>query len=307
MKRIIIILLVSTCMLSSCSNNIIETEPTTSETTAEVFTELQKNIKCYNQTLVQNQTRGFWERLFNRVLKVFVADCVGAIKGAVSNDNIWQSAQGASLNSARKQTLFTGVDAINTYVTRSVASDVDTTATQALQPKSEALQNLILVDDMSSATAIDSIGYYHNAIIYSTLEKDNSLNFWKSVSDYACILKINEEITRTIPTQTYNDTVLNRETVDFCKFISNKSVECDDYQGLLRATSDQYPKLRNLLETTSGFFEGMELVSSEDEWEQYCKGIINLISNSNIPDKDKKALQIGISVGYASSKLWKTE
>jgi hypothetical protein len=61
------------------------------------------------------------------------------------------------------------------------------------------------------------------------------------------------------------------------------------------------------LETTSGFFEGMELVSSEDEWEQYCKGIINLISNSNIPDKDKKALQIGISVGYASSKLWKTE
>lgn len=43
--------------------------------------------------------------------------------------------------------------------------------TQVLQPKSVALENLILVDSSATATINDSIGYYHNTIIYSAFEK----------------------------------------------------------------------------------------------------------------------------------------
>ncbi len=62
-----------------------------------------------------------------------------------------------------------------------------------------------------------------------------------------------------------------------------------------------------MLDTTSGFFEGMELVTTDEEWEQYCKDVIKLITRSDIPEADKNALKMGVSVGYASSKLWKFE
>lgn len=179
--------------------------------------------------------------------------------------------------------------------------------TQTLQPKSVALENLILVDNPATATINDSIGYYHNAIIYSTLEKNDNINYWKSVSDYSCVIELNNEIINTVPSASYNDTKLNIETVNFCTFIGEKSLECKDYKELLRESSVQYPELKNMLETASGFFEGMELVSTEEEWEKYCRDVIKLITNSKISEKDKSALKMGISVGYASSKLWRVE
>lgn len=67
------------------------------------------------------------------------------------------------------------------------------------------------------------------------------------------------------------------------------------------------PELRNLLNTTNIFFEGMELVATDEEWHDYCKNILKVIENSDIPTSDKKALKMGVTVGYASSKLWKPE
>ncbi len=86
-----------------------------------------------------------------------------------------------------------------------------------------------------------------------------------------------------------------------------KKAECQDYKELISACSTQYPELKDMLDTTSGFFEGMELVTTDEEWEQYCKDVIKLITRSDIPEADKNALKMGVSVGYASSKLWKFE
>lgn len=51
----------------------------------------------------------------------------------------------------------------------------------------------------------------------------------------------------------------------------------------------------------------MELVETDEEWEQYCKDVIELISNSGLAERDKESLKAGVTVGYASSKLWKCE
>ncbi|WP_277821320.1 hypothetical protein [Palleniella muris] len=51
----------------------------------------------------------------------------------------------------------------------------------------------------------------------------------------------------------------------------------------------------------------MELVQTDAEWEQYCKNVIALVSDSSISEADKDALVKGVTVGYASSKLWKCE
>lgn len=47
----------------------------------------------------------------------------------------------------------------------------DTLATSCVQPREDALNNLVLVQNPLLATANDSLGFYHNLIIYNTLEK----------------------------------------------------------------------------------------------------------------------------------------
>lgn len=62
-----------------------------------------------------------------------------------------------------------------------------------------------------------------------------------------------------------------------------------------------------MLDVVALYFNGMELVQTDAEWEQYCKNVIALVSDSCISEADKDALVKGVTVGYASSKLWKCE
>lgn len=313
MKKLLSILGISVCLLifSACSTNYVEQEPINVQEVTQGYADLQANIKGLNSSYETPQTRGFLGKLFKKILKVFVSDCVGAIKGAIQGNNIWQSAQGASaavgITKEKDENKTSDVEITYSVTLKDYATDKDTTITQILQPKPIALQNIILTGDSTTSNFNDSIGYYHNTVIYSLFEKNNDLNYWKGVSNYACVLEINKEIINTIPTTTYSDTIVSPETLKFCDFISNKSLECQDYKELLNACAVQYPELKNMMETTTGFFEGMEQVTTDEEWEQYCKDVIKLISKSNIPESDKDALKKGISVGYASSKLWKFE
>lgn len=309
MKKLLSILGISVCLLifSACSTNYVEQEPINVQEVTQGYADLQANIKGLNSSYETPQTRGFLGKLFKKILKVFVSDCVGAIKGAVQGNNIWQSAQGASMTTAKTDFNTDPTISADFSITLKDYTENDTTVTQILQPKPSALHNLILTGDSTTSNFNDSIGYYHNTVIYSLFEKNNDLNYWKGVSNYACVLEINKEIINTIPTTTYSDTIVSPETLKFCDFISNKSLECQDYKELLNACAVQYPELKNMMETTTGFFEGMEQVTTDEEWEQYCKDVIKLITKSNIPESDKEALKMGISVGYASSKLWKFE
>lgn len=300
--------------LISCNNSVIEPceiNNANDEISLEkTYADLQGDVLLLNSNLSHQETRGFLSRLFKRVFNVFVSDCIGAVKGLVNGDNIWESAQGASLNSAKKQSFITAVDATNTFILNApkrIAGKDETPVTSFLQPKSVALNDLVLVSDPSLATINDSIGYYHNSVIYSTLEGNDNINYWKNVSDEACVLKLNEEIINTIPTNIYSGNDVSNETIEFCSFISDESVACNDYKELINVTKSKYPEIEKHLNVISLYFDGMELVTTDEEWEQYCKDLIELISHSGLPECDKESLKAGVTVGYASSKLWKCE
>lgn len=269
------------------------------------YQNLQSDLNQLNANIESHKTRGFLSRFFNRVLKVFVSDCVGAIKGAFEGENIWQSAEGASLGSAKKQGFISCVDATNTYITR-VLDINEAHATDCLQPKESALQNVLLVDP-ASATLEDSIGYYHNRIIYNTLQENNSITYWKEISDEECLQKLNVEITKASNGTNYKDTIMSNKTKVFCTFISQTSTESQNYEEIIETTKIKYPQLSNMLDVASTYFKGMELVTTEEEWQQYCKNVLAIITKANISQHDKDALKMGINVGYASSKLWKCE
>lgn len=314
-KKLFVFSSVMTIMaLISCSTasvDIYEENADDSEVCVEEsYARLNNDILVLNLELSQQETRGFLGRLFKSVLNVFIADVVGAVKGVFTGDNIWQSAQGSSFSSAKKQGFITGVYVLNEIIgnaPRRVAMLGDTLATSCVQPREDALNNLVLVQNPLLATANDSLGFYHNLIIYNTLEKNNSVNYWKSVSDEACVLKLNEEIISTIPVSCYSDVSISDETIQFCSFIGEESVKCENYKELINVAEVKYPELEEILNVISLYFEGMELVETDEEWEQYCKDVIDLISNSGLSERDKESLKAGVTVGYASSKLWKCE
>lgn len=120
-------------------------------------------------------------------------------------------------------------------------------------------------------------------------------------------MKLNEEIISTIPVSCYSDVSISDETIQFCSFIGEESVKCENYKELINVAEVKYLELEEILNVISLYFEGMELVETDEEWEQYCKDVIDLISNSGLSERDKESLKAGVTVGYASSKLWKCE
>lgn len=316
MKKLFVLLLsvMSTMAFVSCSTTSVDVcEEEIAEkkvSVEEEYVKLNNDILELNSNLQKQNTRGFLSRFFKRILNVFVSDVVGAVTGVIKGDDIWQSAQGASISSAKNQGFITAVDGINVAIGNApIKADLleDTLVTSYIRPKQEALNDLVLVQNSLPATPNDSIGYYHNLVIYNTLEKNNSVNFWRNVSDEACVLKLNEEIISTIPASCYNDVVVSDETIEFCSFIGEASKECEDYKNLINVTAVKYPELDKTLNLLSSYFEGMENVSTDEQWKQYCMDVIELISKSGLPECDKESLKAGITVGYASSKLWKCE
>lgn len=120
-KKLFVFSSVMTIMaLISCSTasvDIYEENADDSEVCVEEsYARLNNDILVLNLELSQQETRGFLGRLFKSVLNVFVADVVGAVKGVFTGDNIWQSAQGSSFSSAKKQGFITGVYVLNEII-----------------------------------------------------------------------------------------------------------------------------------------------------------------------------------------------
>lgn len=314
MKHFFVISAIIIAIFTSCSTieNDYSNENTAQNkiTTDVAYTHLNNNITKLNEQNFQTHSRGFFSRFLMRVLKVVAADCVGAVKGVVTGNNVWQSAVGASYNSAKKQSFLTLVDATNTlFVNAPVrrSAKADSTSVYNVYPKDFALDNVVLNNVSTTATIADSIGYYHNYIIYKVLEREKEIEFWNAVSDEACVLMLNEEINNSIPQSVYCDTVVTKETMDFVTFVSDESSKCNHYKELLNTVIAKEPQLENILNTLSLYLEGMELVTNDEDWESYCRQVIELISASDLSDTDKESLSAGITVGYASSKLWKAE
>ena len=104
----------------SCGSTMEEStfQPTyNTESLSKDYASLHSDLTRMNTNMESVTSRSFLSRFFKRVLNVFVADCIGAIKGAFKGENIWQSAQGASCSSARKQGFIEGVASFcyNTY------------------------------------------------------------------------------------------------------------------------------------------------------------------------------------------------
>lgn len=295
---------------SSCaqqeSSMLSTTTTNSSEESMKAYTDVQDSIAALNSNLMQQGTsRSFFSRLFNSICKVVVADCVGAFNGLINGDNVWNSATSSSVNAARKEAKPYLYELESEMSSRAV-SKKSVQMTDLINTETN-LDGLILADNTKKLTSIDSLGYYHNKIINDSFTENNDANYWFSLDDKELVEKINAEVIKIVPQSLNNNDIKTDATIKFCNFIGTAMSESTNAQELLNKTKKEYVNLSNSIDILAQYVEGMEKVSTQEEWDKYSKDIVRIISNSNLNDKQKESLKAGIVVGYASSKLWKDE
>lgn len=311
----------SSCQQESTSENSVDvTSPSITEPSL-AFQTIKDSILFVNQNLAINNLslrdsstnvspvrKSFFSKLFKKVLNVFVSDCYGALKGLVKGQNVWQSASSASTSSAVRQLedLRTelGNDAYYGNKTSRVAASLPS-ATTVLRSKNIALNDLILTE--ATPTLNDSVGYYHNVAIYNAMTDNSDLTYWTSLSDKEIVAQLNKEIVKIAPTSAFANTPIAAETVEFSTYISNLSAKCGNAAEMSATVKQDYPELTKHISIMELYLQGMENVMNWDEWRSYCQRLIQIIDRSTLSEKDRESLKAGITVGYASSKLWDNE
>ncbi len=85
--------------------------------------------------------------------------------------------------------------------------------------------------------------------------------------------------------------------LDFDKTVSENMLS-------LKSLTDDVVKQEEL-DICGVILEGLQMVNDEDE--TYYSSALELINESDIPISEKKVMQEGLSIGYASAKLWNTD
>ncbi len=306
-KVLILSLFMSFLFVSLISCNQQETMPIANSVRTETVHEsnalidVKDSISLLNQQLGQNQSRSFFGRLFKSIFKVVVSDCVGAFNGLINGNNVWNSAVSSSSKAATTEAKPYLKDLEDMISTRAQLSNTPITSLINTDVK---MDDLILNEDKSNLTLADSLGYFHNKIIQDAYIENNDINYWANLDDKGLVLKINEEVQKYVPVKINGDNDIE-STATFCSFVGTTLSQANTAQEFLDLTKKNYPNLSNSIDVLSLYLNGMESVSTQEEWDKYCKDLVRIISNSNLDDSQKESLKAGVVVGYASSKLWK--
>lgn|GEM_PF-1650998 len=159
--------------------------------------------------------------------------------------------------------------------------------------------NTIIFKDKSTATMIDSIGYYHNKILMNIGEKRLADAEIEDIEE----LIINSAIEVTGNTTDFNKPELrnNECTIFFIKNISrlNAAKTTDDFCKILSESNQISKEEINIIKT---YIDGLATIDNTNG--EYTKAVINTIDNSDINPETATSLKNSVLVGNASQKLW---
>lgn len=159
--------------------------------------------------------------------------------------------------------------------------------------------NTIIFEDKSTATMIDSIGYYHNKILMNIGEKRLADVAIEDMEE----LIINSAIEVIGNTPDFNKPELrnNECTIFFIKNISrlNAAKTTDEYCKILSESNQISKEEMNIIKT---YIDGLATIDNTNG--EYTRAVINTIDNSDINPETATSLKNSVLVGNASQKLW---
>ncbi len=294
MKKLVFLIACAIAIASCSTNDEISKSNTYSESSVVTLSEsdidalndISQAIKDYNaqNELSENATRSSKDkpkikklkRLWQGLATAF-ADAVGGAIGGLP---------GAAVTS--------GLVGAYTFGTNATIVPVVTPATRA----------------QSAETELDSIAYYHNAVLKPIFTDSVSLKYFCSMDEDQKTSYIlnqlalynsgyqlnNEELSNANKYKNTSKIIIqalsSADSFDnFCSILNNSSINCD----------------LSLLKALEEYMRGISETDSEEEIETYVKDMLDIVANSKLSDNVKDSVKDAINVGYASDRLWNGE
>lgn len=299
--------------LTSCSNEDTmaigtENKMELTQTDVDEITMLQNQIEVYNSTHfeAQPQTRGWIKNLFKGLVTAF-ADAVGGIMGTGIGGVPGGIAGGALTSGVVGLYLFSDdkidLEPVGGFIPyKSPVKDYNTAFSNIVVSR-DSIYNY--VNTMQN----DSIGYYHNAILYDIFNDTTKLaKARKMTSDEFCsylLDRVNEVYS------------INKEQVIANGCIEKSTIIADIIRNAFnQAQSKEYiidelynklsldKKISNLLLT---YIEGAMASAEKGDNNDYLNEMLDLLNRANISPEVKGGISDGFIIGNASSRLWKMD
>lgn len=336
---IVSIALATTTMFSCSNENQLTDLPinqscvsTTEDKTIKSLATLNEQIEEYNNCRFETmgQTRGSWSKFWNKLKRIFSADATGAIIAtnidpdfsnskniADGYDNIKGVSIGRVIVTAAVASLYelfckkndythlTPDDGVKIYDDR--FGNIEDGKIEIAKNDSSLIKpivnNTILATQNNYETdkfnLIDSIGYYHNSIIVESANKNNNIEYWKSLTTQELVSEISNSVEDEL---NLNKGSLQRYTTEISNILEDK--QSDNYKEVLRVSNS---KLANIINIIESYVDGLADPEDTEECLKYSNVIKGMIDDSDLSDEDKKIIKIGISVAFSSSQLWNIE
>lgn len=321
----------ATIVFSSCSNEDIlldgnsHNDVTNVTTENDYFFEIKENIIEYgsmraeqNALTIDGQdasdnikTRGFWGKLWGFAKGLFKSDANGFINtsgGTKSNiaQQTTRSGFGKTLGTVIELATANAVFSSLKYVVNVFTGDLKYNKNSGtfdakkvigignsippVNPSDVALDSVIIFydsEEMYAASPLDSAGYYHNAAI---------IDIFQTIPDIETLAEMNDEdISQTV----------NRSVEHVFK-LPEGSIQCEAMHDSI--SNDVSPEWENLMSVIETYLQNMyETEGLEGDWIGYSRGVMAIISNSNLDSDTKDAMKAVFSVAFASSQLWNME
>lgn len=307
MKKFFLItcMAISIVFLTSCSNydedaGAIElNQLSTNDRKAfeELRLELAKLDQAYGFPSAQFLTRRSVWGWFKLIASTIVADAAGGLVGCGVGGVAGAVVVGASASAL----VACNQDCVE-FQSRQKTRPLD-----YYQRKAIAMDSLLLGDTLT-LTKSDSVGYYHNSVIFALHETMPELN-----TPTTTIARMIDSVATFQSIYTDNNTFLTdslkgnlqKETNDALAEYLTKCANVGDYD--LMPSNSFWNNHEDEFDIIINFAENLASNQQNSLLYNYAVNCVQLVVTSSLTDSRKEALKSAMLIGFASSRLWKSE
>ena len=332
MKKIFFIMLtLSVIAFASCSNddNILEPqERITAEVNDSVLqivqqnlelSKLQSNINSYNFNYIEKQNpntrsiKNFFKNFFRKPWKLIAtiaADAVGGVFGGVAGGVTASGIVGCAV--AFEVTKIAIVPMPNNIGARHILGTTGgiNIPDSLLNSEEVIFGNVVPDNSYMECYANDSIGYYHNKILYEIFSDDAKLDEFMNMDKQAQAYAIVEEMKNTpYLRDTYGSALDNTTNINNGIVIAEAVIELAETAETEDEFFDGLANLgitdANVIAVMKEVLNGLYNIDPTTDSGEYYQDVLEIVANSNLDINMKQKFADGIIIGQASNHLWK--
>lgn len=324
-------LTLSVIAFASCSNddNILEPqERITAEVNDSVLqivqqnlelSKLQSNINSYNFNYIEKQNpntrsiKNFFKNFFRKPWKLIAtiaADAVGGVFGGVAGGVTASGIVGCAV--AFEVTKIAIVPMPNNIGPRHILGTTGgiNIPDSLLNSEEVIFGNIVPDNSYMECYANDSIGYYHNKILYEIFSDDAKLDEFMNMNKQAQAYAIVEEMKNTpYLRDTYGSALDNTTNINNGIVIAEAVIELAETAETEDEFFDGLANLgitdANVIAVMKEVLNGLYNIDPTTDSGEYYQDVLEIVANSNLDINMKQKFADGIIIGQASNHLWK--